>query len=48
MSCSDLPRSQQQYDEERDDWFPRFAALDTEVEDRLDALIDSLAAPDIA
>jgi hypothetical protein len=43
-----LPRSQQQHDEEGDGWFPRFAALDTEVEDRLDALIDSLAALDIA
>ncbi len=35
-------------DDDADGWFLRFAALDAEVEDRLDALIDSLAPLDIA
>jgi hypothetical protein len=35
-------------DDEADGWYLRFAALDPEVEDRLDALIDSLAPLDIA
>ena len=34
-------------DDEADGWFLRFSALDSEVEDRLDALIDSLAPLDI-
>ena len=35
-------------DDEADGWFLRFTALDPGIEDRLDALIDSLAPLDIA
>ena len=35
-------------DDEADGWFLRFTALEADIEDRLDALIDSLAPLDIA